>query len=58
MADNLDSIRAQWAKEKASGLWDESHLERERQVRPKWIEEQLRLRAENARKAFLDKPQS
>jgi hypothetical protein len=54
MADNLDFIRAQWAKEKASGLWDKDHLERERQLRLAWIEEELRLRAENTRKVFLD----
>jgi hypothetical protein len=47
--DNLELVRARWAKEKAGGFWDEAYLERQRQNRRKWIEEQLALRAENAR---------
>ena len=54
MADNLDLIRAKWAKEKASGFWEEDYLAKQRELRRAWIEEQLALRTETARKVFLE----
>jgi hypothetical protein len=53
--DGLELTRRQWAREKAAGLWDPVYLEEERTKRRAWIEEQLRLREQNAREAFRAK---
>jgi hypothetical protein len=55
MSDSMEQIRAQWEREKAAGLWDEAQLERERNVRRVWIEEELCERKRKAREQFLGK---
>jgi len=52
--DNMELTRHKWAQEKAAGLWDEDHLERERKARRAWEKEQLREREQKAREKFLE----